>query len=85
MGRRAPVAREFLNRLYSQPIVNSRQVTEWLKITPQSALTLLKTFEKKGILKETTGFKRNRLFVFSRYLSLFESGTNSSGVSIKQI
>lgn len=74
LGRRAPVARELLNRLYAQPIVNSRQVTDWLKITPQSAITLLKTFEKKGILKETTGFKRNRMFVFSEYLDLFEKG-----------
>ncbi len=72
MGRRAPIGREFLSKLYSQPIVNSPQVARWLDITPQSAITLLKVFEEKGILKETTGFKRNRLFVFSEYMRLFE-------------
>jgi Fic family protein len=65
MGRRAPLAKEFLRKLYSHPIVNSRQVVEWLGISLPSALSLLKAFEKKGILKETTGFKRNRLFIFS--------------------
>lgn len=72
MGRRAPVGKEFLQQLYSHPIVKSGQVAKWLDITPQSALTLLMIFEKKGILKETTGFKRNRLFVFSDYMKLFE-------------
>lgn len=77
LGRRAPISREFLNKLYSHPIVNSRQVALWLNITPQSAITLLKIFEKNGLLKEMTGFKRNRLFVFSDYLRLFEdSRTN---------
>jgi Fic family protein len=72
LGRRAPVGRELLNRLYSQPIVNGRQVARWLSITPQSANTLLAQFEEQRILKETTGFKRNRLFTFSEYLNLFE-------------
>lgn len=72
MGKRAPVGKRFLLKLYSQPIVNSKQVSKWLEITPQSAITLLKEFEKQDILKETTGFKRNRLFVFSEYVRLFE-------------
>ncbi|MFA4954814.1 MAG: Fic family protein [Patescibacteria group bacterium] len=71
-GRRAQVSRELLQRLYTQPIVNSKQAAQWLEITPQSAITLLKLFEKKKILKESTGFKRNRSFVFSEYLHLFE-------------
>lgn len=71
MGRRAPIAREFLQKLYSEPIVNSSRVAKWLDITPQSAITLLKVFEQKSILKETTGFKRNRLFMFSEYMRLF--------------
>lgn len=72
MGKRAPMGKKFLLKLYSQPIVNSRQVSDWLEITPQSANTLLREFEKRLILKETTGFKRNRLFVFSEYIRLFE-------------
>ncbi|MFA5946029.1 MAG: Fic family protein [Patescibacteria group bacterium] len=72
LGRRAPLSREFLQKLYSQPIVNTTQVAEWLNITPQSAITLVSAFEQKKILRETTGFKRNRLFEFSEYLNLFK-------------
>ncbi len=73
LGRRAFISRELLKKLYSQPIVNTGQIAEWLDITPQSAITLARLFEEKKIFRETTGFKRNRLFEFSEYLDLFKS------------
>jgi Fic family protein len=72
LGKRAKVGHELLRHLYSQPILNIKQIVEGLKITNPSASTLAKQFEKAGIFKEITGFKRNRLFVFSEYLKLFE-------------
>jgi Fic family protein len=72
LGKRAKVGQELLKHLYSQPILNIKQITEKLQITHPSASTLAKQFEKIGIFKEITGFKRNRLFVFSEYLKLFE-------------
>ncbi len=72
LGKRAKVGQELLKHLYSQPILNVKQIVERLKITNPSASTLAKQFEKTGIFKEITGFKRNRLFVFSEYLKLFE-------------
>ncbi|MEK9156973.1 MAG: Fic family protein [Patescibacteria group bacterium] len=76
LGRRAPLGRELLKKLYSQPVANTGQIAEWLDITPQSAITLAGVFEEKNILHETTGFKRNRLFEFSEYLNLFKGGGN---------
>jgi len=29
-------------------------------------------FVEKGVLVETTGYQRNRIFVFKKYISLFE-------------
>ena len=72
LGKRAKVGQELLKHLYSQPILNIKQIAEKLKITNPSASTLAKQFERVGILKEITGFKRNRSFVFSEYLELFE-------------
>jgi len=72
LGKRAKIGQELLKRLYSQPILNTKQVAERLQITHPSASTLVKQFEKIGIFKEITGFKRNRLFVFSEYMKLFE-------------
>lgn len=70
-GKRAKVSQELLKYLYSQPIVNIKQVMEKLGITSPSANTLIKKFQRAGIIKEITGFKRNRLFVFDEYLRLF--------------
>lgn len=71
-GKRAKVSQELLKHLYSQPVMNIKQVMEKLDITSPSANTLVKQFQQAGILKELTGFKRNRLFVFDEYLKLFD-------------
>jgi len=73
LGKRAKVGQELLKHLYSQPIMNAKQMSERLGITYASASTLAKNFEEIGIFKEITGFKRNRLFLFAEYLDLFSS------------
>ena len=71
LGKRAKIGQELLKQLYSQPIMNAKQMSERLGITYASAGTLAKSFEDLGIFKEITGFKRNRLFLFAEYLDLF--------------
>ena len=71
LGKRAKIGQELLKHLYSQPIMNAKQMCERLGITYASASTLAKSFEGIGIFKEITGFKRNRLFLFTEYLDLF--------------
>jgi Fic family protein len=78
LGKRAKKAQELLKQLYSQPIMNTAQIAKGLDVSHQSASALARSFEELGIFKELTGFKRNRLFVFSDYLSLFTS-PNLSG------
>lgn len=70
-GRKATVAKTLIQQLYATPICSSQQVETWLKVTPPTANALLKDLEKAGLIKETTGFKRNRLFVFDPYLKIF--------------
>jgi len=71
LGKRAKIGQELLKHLYSQPIMNAKQMSERLDITYASASTLAKSLEEIGIFKEITGFKRNRLFLFAEYLDLF--------------
>ncbi|HWB91267.1 MAG TPA: helix-turn-helix domain-containing protein [Puia sp.] len=60
-----------LNYLYSKPVITAADVVESLKVTKPTANTLVKDFTTLGILNEQTGFRRNRVFIFTEYLSLF--------------
>ena len=71
MGRLAKNGRRLLTLLYREPTINVAAVTKEMKISHVSAEKLLRTFVRAGILKEITGFKRNRFFCFKRYLGLF--------------
>ena len=71
MGRRIPNAQALLNYLYTQPVVSATDVITGLEVTKQTAHTLIHDFEKLGILKEQTGLRRNRIFIFEEYLNLF--------------
>jgi DNA-binding MarR family transcriptional regulator len=48
------------------------EIADALEIDISTAHRLIKDFERLNILKEKTGFKRNRLYVFQEYLNLFE-------------
>ena len=73
LGSRAKNAHKLLQSMFVQPIVNANWTTEELGMAFSSASLLLKSLTELGILKETTGFSRNRLFVLEKYLNLFRS------------
>ena len=55
------------------PIVSVNWVVEKLNMNFPTANRLLKSLTELGVLKETTGYSRNRLFVLEKYLNLFRS------------
>lgn len=65
-------SKKLLHHLFSQPVVTAKDVASLLKITAPTANSLLKEFTNLGILKEKTGYRRNRVFSFTDYLALFE-------------
>ena len=73
LGSRAKNAQKLLQLMYATPIVNVRSVEKQLDISFSSANRLLKSLTELGVLKETTGHSRNRLFVLEEYLNLFRS------------
>jgi Fic family protein len=71
LGKKQEMAREFLQHLYSNPMVDSSDVVKLFKINISTALRLIDDFVKLKILKEITGQKRNRNFAFEGYIKLF--------------
>jgi Fic family protein len=71
LGKKTVVARSFLQNLYSKPVTDGQDVADALEINIATALRLIEDFIRLGILKEVTGFKRNRLFAFDQYIHLF--------------
>ncbi|MEO6915322.1 MAG: Fic family protein [Chitinophagaceae bacterium] len=74
-GRRMKPALILLNHLFIQPLVTVKSTKELCKLSNKAAGELVDSFEKAGILKEQTGQSRNRLFLFIRYLDLFEAAS----------
>ena len=72
IGKKAANGQRLLELLYSKPKVNSKLVSEELKITTATANAILKTFVEVGILQEKTGFNRNRFYVFDEYIKIFK-------------
>jgi len=73
LGRRAELGQRLLIKLVSQPIMDVNQIAKELNVTFMTASKLVAIFEQKGILKEITGFSRNRSFELSEYVELFRN------------
>lgn len=71
LGRRADDARKLLMQLYQSPIVTVKEVEDLLGLNYVPANGLIKTLVDAGILHETTGYARNRIFVFRQYIDAF--------------
>lgn len=71
MGKRAEIAATLLKQLYTQPVQTAQTIEHSLGISASTANSLLKEFEKAGILQEITGNKRSRMYVMTRYLNIF--------------
>lgn len=61
-----------LDALYAQPLVNARWVEAHLDVTPTTANNMLERLSNAGVLRETTGKKRYRVYRYDRYVALFE-------------
>lgn len=70
-GKRAENAQALLKSLYSRPSISANDAAELLSISHQAASALLNKMVEDNVLDEVTGYQRNRIFFFSRYLALF--------------
>jgi len=72
LGSRTANAQKVLYYLYQRPVVNAAKVGEVADISPASAYKLIADLERFGILKEITGGKRGKMYIFAAYMKLFE-------------
>jgi hypothetical protein len=70
--RKQQNAQLLMKALYNRPVISVRAARELLRVQPNITNSLIQEFVEHDVLKEITGNKRNRLFFYSRYLSIFE-------------
>jgi Fic family protein len=71
LGRAAGNGHRVLESLYEHPIVSVAGIQALLGTTFPAASNVAKRLTDCGILRETTGFRRNRLFSYEPYIQLF--------------
>ena len=71
LGRKANNARKLIMHLYQKPVLSGSAISKLLDLTPRAGNALVNDLVRLDILKEITGFKRNRIFSFEEYLGLF--------------
>lgn len=64
-------AQLIMKYLYQHPIINVHKVSEIINLSKPTAYKLIKELEALGILKEITGNKRSKLYLFKDYVDLF--------------
>jgi len=79
LGRAAANGHRIMERLFDHPIVAVATVREWLDVTPAGANNLVNRLVGVGLLREITGYARNRRFRFDPYLRLFEEPEEARG------
>ena len=73
----SPLAVGILERLYYKPYVSVNDIAQDFNISFQGASILVSQLEMAGILKEITGRKRDRRYVYAEYIQILSEGTKS--------
>lgn len=71
LGSRAANAQKVLHELYQRPLIDVSTAGSAAGVSPASAYKLVADLERFGILKEVTGSKRGKAYLFDDYLKLF--------------
>ncbi len=72
LGRSAVNAQKITEYLYNRPMINAEKVSSVAGISYPSAYKLIGNLQRLGIIKEITGGKRGREYIFEQYIDLFQ-------------
>lgn len=73
----SPIAVGILEQLFYTPLVSIGQIAGQFDVSYQAASTIVSQLEKAEILRETTGRKRDKRFVYRDYLNILAEGTKT--------
>jgi len=73
LGKKMPSAVVLMEHLFSNPVIRAHEVKTITGLSLVSSYKLIDDFVSLGILKEFTGFHRNRIFMFESYFNVFKS------------
>jgi Fic family protein len=71
LARAAANGHRVLEHLYERPIVSVADIQSLLGTTYPAASNVVNRLTTLGILREITGYRRNRLFRYESYIQLF--------------
>jgi Fic family protein len=77
LGRIAGSCLQLHHRLQQKVIVNIPDTAQALEINRTTISNCIKRLQELGIVREITGQRRNRLFVYDRYVQILSEGTES--------
>ena len=72
LGLRANNAQKVLQYLLKRPMIEVNKVKEITGVSKRTAYHLIDDLENLRVLKEITGSKRDKLYVFDSYIKLFQ-------------
>ncbi len=72
----SPLAVKLLNKLFYTPIISINDVAKQFEVSYPTAAQIVNQFVSIGILKEITGQKRSKRFVYSKYMKILSEGTD---------
>ncbi len=64
-------AKKVIGVLYDEPIVTRKKILELTDIKPTTLNVCINALKEKNIIIETTGYSRNQVFAFQKYIDLF--------------
>jgi Fic family protein len=72
LGQRAGNAKLVIHHLYQRPITDAQKVRAITNLSQPAVYQLINELEKVEILKEITGEKRGKVYIFADYVNLFK-------------
>ena len=64
-------AKKVIDALYDEPVINRKKLIELTNMKESTLKDTVNTLLKNNIIVETTGYTRNQVFAFQKYIDLF--------------